>query len=140
MQDVVPHLEENFLRVVKDYTAGDPMRPDVKWTNLTLDQIAERLSEGAHQSVSPWSSSCSASTTTSNPQGPQVPLDGAACRPQPAVREYRPAQAGVHGDGQPDSEHRHEEEGVGGQLLSRGPSLHSGDDRDVRSRLPPPRA
>ena len=43
--DVVPHLEENFLRVVKDYTAGDPMSPDVKWTNLTLDQIAERLSE-----------------------------------------------------------------------------------------------
>ena len=33
------------MRVVKDYTAGDPMRPDVKWTNLTLDQIAERLSE-----------------------------------------------------------------------------------------------
>jgi Rhodopirellula transposase DDE domain len=41
----VPHLEENFLRVVKDYTAGDPMRPDVTWTNLTLDQIAERLAE-----------------------------------------------------------------------------------------------
>jgi Rhodopirellula transposase DDE domain len=41
----VPHLEENFLRAVKDYTAGDPMRPDVKWTNLTLDQIAERLAE-----------------------------------------------------------------------------------------------
>jgi Rhodopirellula transposase DDE domain len=41
----VPHLEENFLRVVKDYTAGDPMRPDVKWTNLTLGQIAERLAE-----------------------------------------------------------------------------------------------
>jgi hypothetical protein len=41
----VPHLEENFLRVVKDYTAGDPMRPDVKWTNLTWDQIAERLAE-----------------------------------------------------------------------------------------------
>jgi len=41
----VPHLEENFLRAVKDYTAGDPMRPDVTWTNLTLDQIAERLAE-----------------------------------------------------------------------------------------------
>lgn len=41
----MPHLEENFLRVVKDYTAGDPMRPDVKWTNLTLGQIAERLAE-----------------------------------------------------------------------------------------------
>ena len=24
--DVVPHLEENFLRVAKDYTAGDPIR------------------------------------------------------------------------------------------------------------------
>lgn len=41
----MPHLEENFLRAVKDYTAGDPMRPDVTWTNLTLDQIAERLAE-----------------------------------------------------------------------------------------------
>jgi DDE family transposase len=41
----VPHLEENFLRVVKDYTAGDPMRPDVKGTDLTLGQIAERLAE-----------------------------------------------------------------------------------------------
>ena len=41
----MPHLEENILRVVKDYTAGDPMRPDVKWTNLTLGQIAERLAE-----------------------------------------------------------------------------------------------
>jgi hypothetical protein len=41
----VPHLEENFLRAVKDYTAGDPMQQDVKWTSLTLDQIAERLAE-----------------------------------------------------------------------------------------------
>ena len=31
--------------MVKDYTAGDPTRPDVKWTNLTLGQIAERLAE-----------------------------------------------------------------------------------------------
>ncbi len=41
----MPPLEENFLRAVKDYTAGDPMRPDVKWTNLTLGQIAERPAE-----------------------------------------------------------------------------------------------
>lgn len=33
------------MRAVKDHTAGDPMRPDVTWTNLTLDQIAERLAE-----------------------------------------------------------------------------------------------
>ena len=29
------------MRVVKDYTAGDPMRQDVRWTDLTYEQIAE---------------------------------------------------------------------------------------------------
>jgi hypothetical protein len=41
----MPHLEENFLRVLQDHTAGDPMRQDVKWTDLTQGQIAERLAE-----------------------------------------------------------------------------------------------
>jgi hypothetical protein len=41
----VPPREENFLRVLKDYTAGDPLRQDMKWTTLTLDQIADRLAE-----------------------------------------------------------------------------------------------
>ena len=41
----MPHLEENFLRVLQDHTAGDPMRQDVKWTDLTQGQIADRLAE-----------------------------------------------------------------------------------------------
>jgi hypothetical protein len=41
----MPHLEENFLRVLQDHTAGDPMRQDVRWTDLTQGQIAERLAE-----------------------------------------------------------------------------------------------
>ena len=41
----MPHLEENFLAVLRDYTAGDPMRQAVQWTNLTQQQIAERLAE-----------------------------------------------------------------------------------------------
>jgi hypothetical protein len=41
----VPHLEANFLAVLADHTAGDPMRQGVKWTNLTQGQIAERLAE-----------------------------------------------------------------------------------------------
>jgi hypothetical protein len=36
-------LEENFLRVLRDYTAGDPMRDTVRWTNLTEKEIGERL-------------------------------------------------------------------------------------------------
>jgi hypothetical protein len=38
-------LEENFLKVLRDHTAGDPMRADVKWTNLSRRQIARMLAE-----------------------------------------------------------------------------------------------
>jgi hypothetical protein len=36
-------LEENFLEVLRDYTAGDPMRDTIYWTNLTEKEIAGRL-------------------------------------------------------------------------------------------------
>ena len=36
-------LEENFFKVLQDHTAGDPMRADVKWTNLSRRQIAMRI-------------------------------------------------------------------------------------------------
>ena len=41
----VPHLEENFRRVLQDRTAGDPMRQDVHWTNLNYEEIAGHLAE-----------------------------------------------------------------------------------------------
>ena len=41
----MPDLEENFLAVLADHTAGDPMRQGVKWTDLTQGQIAGRLAE-----------------------------------------------------------------------------------------------
>ena len=31
--------------MLEDHTAGDPMRPEVKWTNLSRRQIAQRISE-----------------------------------------------------------------------------------------------
>ncbi len=40
---ICPDLEENVLKVLHDHTAGDPMRADVKWTNLSRRQIAERV-------------------------------------------------------------------------------------------------
>ena len=43
MIDICPALEENFLKVLHDHTAGDPMRADVKWTNLSRREIARRL-------------------------------------------------------------------------------------------------
>ncbi len=36
---------ENFLAVLGDHTAGDPMRQDVKWTNLSRRQISQRLKQ-----------------------------------------------------------------------------------------------
>ena len=41
--DICPTLEENFLKVLHDHTAGDLMRADVKWTNLSRREIAKRL-------------------------------------------------------------------------------------------------
>lgn len=38
-------MNEAFDDVLKDYTAGDPMKIDIQWTNLTHQEIAERLDE-----------------------------------------------------------------------------------------------
>ena len=43
LNDLCPTLEENFLKVLHDHTAGDPMRADVEWTNLSRPEIAKRL-------------------------------------------------------------------------------------------------
>jgi len=41
----MPELRDNFREVLRRYTAGDPMREEVKWTNLTKTEIADRLSK-----------------------------------------------------------------------------------------------
>jgi hypothetical protein len=39
----IPDLNERFLEVLKNHTAGDPMSEKIKWTNLTQQQIVEGL-------------------------------------------------------------------------------------------------
>ncbi len=41
----MPHLLENLRTLLRDHTAGDPMRQDVKWTNLSRRQISRQLGE-----------------------------------------------------------------------------------------------
>ena len=41
--EISASLEENFFKVLQDHTAGDPMRADVKWTNLSRREIALRV-------------------------------------------------------------------------------------------------
>ena len=40
-----PTLEENFLRLLAEFTAGDPMREGVLWTNRSRCEISRRLAE-----------------------------------------------------------------------------------------------
>ena len=39
----IPGLNETFLEVLKNYTAGSPMNEQIKWTNLTQQEIVEGL-------------------------------------------------------------------------------------------------
>ena len=50
--ETYPDIDEQFLAVLRDHTAGDPMREDVRWTNLTPREIAERLAEDHQVQVS----------------------------------------------------------------------------------------
>ena len=43
----LPQLEETFLAVLAEHTAGSPVDEKVKWTNLTHEQIADQLKEQA---------------------------------------------------------------------------------------------
>ncbi len=41
--ETIEGLDEAFLRVVENHTAGSPMDESIKWTHLTRQQIADRL-------------------------------------------------------------------------------------------------
>jgi hypothetical protein len=41
----MPELEDNFVEVIADHTAGDPSHGEVVWTSLTQQQIADGLDE-----------------------------------------------------------------------------------------------
>ena len=38
-----PPLEENLRHLLQEFTAGDPMREGILWTNLPLREVARRL-------------------------------------------------------------------------------------------------
>ena len=40
-----PDLDEKFLTVLKQHTAGDPMDETVRWTNLSHREITEKLAQ-----------------------------------------------------------------------------------------------
>lgn len=51
-EESVPGIDEAFLAVVENHTAGDPMQVDVRWTDLTRRRIAELLEQDHEMVVS----------------------------------------------------------------------------------------
>jgi len=43
--ETVPNINEIFLQVIENSTAGDPMDGNIKWTNLSLKEISRRMAE-----------------------------------------------------------------------------------------------
>lgn len=43
--DTTPNINDAFLEVIEDSTAGSPMDEDIKWTNLSQNKIALKLEE-----------------------------------------------------------------------------------------------
>jgi ribosomal protein S24E len=43
--ETYPDIDEQFQAVMADHTAGDPMDEQVRWTNLSRQEIADRLAE-----------------------------------------------------------------------------------------------
>ena len=47
-----PDIDVKFLDVIAEHTAGDPMDETVRWTNLSPQEIADRLAQGHGLEVS----------------------------------------------------------------------------------------
>jgi hypothetical protein len=43
IEETYPDIDEKFLIVLQRHTAGDPMEETVRWTDLTHQEIAEKL-------------------------------------------------------------------------------------------------
>jgi len=43
--DTTKNIHDVFLMVLRDYTAGDPMKKNVKWTNLTKSEIRNKMAK-----------------------------------------------------------------------------------------------
>jgi hypothetical protein len=42
--ETIEEIDEVFLMILENYTAGDPMQEEVRWTNLTYQEIIDHMS------------------------------------------------------------------------------------------------
>ena len=53
-EEKLAEIDEQFLAVLRDHTAGEPMDEKVRWTDLTLGEIVKTLREEHNIKVSKW--------------------------------------------------------------------------------------
>jgi len=132
----LPDLVPSFHAVLEDHTAGDPMRAEVIWTDLTPREISAALME---------------KDLYVSEQVIRQLLDDEGYRRR-QIEKY--LDMGAHedrnaqfeniarikqdylGSPDPDPEHRYQEAGALGHLLPRGPRLYAPGVAGVRPRLP----
>ena len=88
-------LHENFLKVLQDHTADDPMRTEVKWTNLSRRQIAGRMAELGTRVGRDVVSHVASQTRVPQAKGIEEENDGPSSGSERPVREDRPSQEEV---------------------------------------------
>jgi hypothetical protein len=49
LDEEIPDINQAFLRILKDHTAGDPMDEKVKWTSLSCSEIAKALKKKGYK-------------------------------------------------------------------------------------------
>ena len=119
MIEIDPAIEVNFHKVLEDHTAGDPMRLEVKWTNLSRRQIAKRIKDlGTPVSRHVVSQLLKKHgyrrrKALKKTMGPRHPDRNAQFENIAGLKKkYLKAGSACH-------QHRHQEEGVDGRFLPR---------------------
>ena len=112
-------LVENFKKVLSDHTAGDPMREDVKWTNLSRRQISRRLKDLGTPAGKNVVSRLLWEHGYRRRKPQKKRNDGTTCRSQRTVRKDRRTERTVSQRQASSDQHRHEKEGDARGFLSR---------------------
>ncbi len=90
-----PTLEANLRHLLQEFTAGDPMREGVLWTNLSLRELSRRLVALGTPASRRTIRRLLRQTQTGPPHGAEEKDDGPPSRPQRAIRKHRAPAARV---------------------------------------------
>ena len=118
--ETIENIDEVFLEVVDDFTAGDPMRSDIGWTNPGRQAIADRMEEkGVKISVTVVDRLLK-STVSSGERSRKDRTCGKVRKSKRTIRKYSQAEKGIRGSRQPGLKRGHKKKEKLGNLYRDG--------------------